>query len=125
MTEDLGTTKRRAMSGARRLRIWESHKGVCGLCDRKITSGDPWIIEHRRALVLGGADTDANCVPVHKACADAKTHGPAGDLALGAKAKRVKAKHVGAKPPSRTPLPFGRGTRWKKKMDGSVVRRKP
>ena len=124
MTEDVGTTKRKAMSGARRLRIWERAKGICWICERRIESGDAWIVEHARPLVLGGPDVDANCAPAHVACADAKTHGPAGDLAQGARAKRIKAKHVGAKPPSRTPLPFGRGTRWKKKLSGEIVVRR-
>jgi hypothetical protein len=36
--------------------------------------------------------------------------------------KRVKSKALGLKK-SKNPLPGGKGSKWKKKMDGSVVRR--
>lgn len=40
------------------------------------------------------------------------------------RAKRVFDGHIGAKV-SRTPMPCGRKSQWKKRMDGSVVRRSP
>jgi 5-methylcytosine-specific restriction endonuclease McrA len=120
VTEDVGTTPRRKLSTRDRLAVWEEHRGVCCICAAKIQVGEAWIVEHRRALELGGADTRENMAPAHERCARAKTKD---DHARTAKAKRVKAKHIGAKAPSRNPLPGSRNSKWKRKMDGSVVPR--
>lgn len=92
---DVSTTKRRPMTKARRLRIWEAHAGVCVTCKLPIKAGDKWFIEHIRALELGGEDTDENCGPAHtvtcKAVKDAEDHSRA------AKAKRAKMKQIGIK----------------------------
>lgn len=106
---DVGTTKRGAMSRMRRLRIFEAHGGVCCLCQTKIDGvREAWIVEHLRALVLGGADTDDNLAPAHERCRRVKDKA---DVAAGAKAKRVKARHLGIKKPSRFPKPPA-GSRW-------------
>lgn len=95
---DVGTTMRRKMTPARAVRIWEARRGICILCDQPIDGPRcEWVIEHPRALGLGGSDDDKHLGPAHRACADKKTYGPNGDLALIAKAKRVKAKHIGAR----------------------------
>jgi hypothetical protein len=43
---------------------------------------------------------------------------------LIAKVKRIHQKHVGAKK-SKSPMPMGRNSKWKRKMDGTIVRREP
>ena len=92
---DVGTTKRRPMTPARRLRIFEEHKGICGLCLNKIDGvREPWIIEHLICLALSGKDEDANCVPAHETCRRDKDKL---DLKAIAKAKRVKQRHIGLK----------------------------
>jgi hypothetical protein len=58
--------------------------------------------------------------PAHEACAIAKTIGKQGDHSRAAKAKRVKSKHLGIKK-SKNPLPGSKGSKWRKKMNGSVV----
>lgn len=123
MIEDVGTTKRKHMTPRMRLKIWEEHKGICALCNGKIDGvRERWIVEHLRALELGGEDSEANMAPVHEACAIIKTSGKDGDHAKAAKAKRVKSKHLGIKK-SKNPLPGSKGSKWKRKMDGSVVER--
>lgn len=123
---DVPTTKRRSMGIMRRLRIWEAHNGVCILCGLKIDGvREKWIIEHKRALVLGGEDTDANCGPAHESCRRVKDKA---DLASGAKAKRMKARHLGIKKRSTFPkLPPGYRFDWRTrrpiKIGGGVVRR--
>lgn len=91
---DVGTTKRKAMSPTRRLRIYEAHKGVCVTCQRKINPGEKWFIEHVIALELGGPDTDDNCRPAHYACKAVKD---ADDHKRAAKAKRAKKAALGIK----------------------------
>lgn len=123
MTDDVGTTKRKSMTPRMRLKVWEAHKGVCVLCSGKIDGvRERWIVEHITPLALGGEDTEANMGPAHEACAIAKTIGKTGDLAKAAKAKRVKTKHLGIKK-SKNPLPGGKGSKWKKKINGGVVAR--
>jgi 5-methylcytosine-specific restriction protein A len=109
---DVGSTPRKPMSPMRRLRIWEAHKGRCVLCRRKIDGvRERWIIEHVRALALGGTDTDDNCGPAHASCGRDKTKA---DNASWSKAKRQKAKHVGAsRPKGFRKLPPGWKYSWK------------
>lgn len=101
MTTDVSTTKRKNFSPSKRLAIYETHKGICYLCELQIRSGDPWVLEHRTPLSLGGTNDAANLAPVHVGCADAKTHGKDGDLAKAAKSKRVKMAALGIKDETR------------------------
>ncbi|AWB21197.1 HNH endonuclease [Methylobacterium currus] len=98
---DVGTTARKPLTPTQRLKLFERFSGVCQLCSRKIEAGEPWVDEHLRALSLGGGNEEANRAPVHKACADAKTYGPEGDLAKAAKAKRQKMAHLGIRSASK------------------------
>lgn len=118
MNEDVGTTKRGSISRTRKLKIWEREHGRCMVCNVKLTTGK-FIFEHVRPLALGGVDEDENIRLTCKACASDKTKD---DMARINKAKRQKASHLGLKQ-SKSPLPFGRGSQWKRKMDGTVVRR--
>ncbi|KLK90061.1 hypothetical protein AA309_27970 [Microvirga vignae] len=118
--QDVGTTARQRLTPCRRLQVWEKTNGTCVLCDRKIDGGrERWIAEHIRALELGGADAVENMGPAHEACALDKTRA---DHRLAAKAKRQKIRHIGAEGSPR-PLPFGRNSRWKRKLSGQIVRR--
>jgi 5-methylcytosine-specific restriction endonuclease McrA len=116
--EDVGTTARGNLSTRRKLAIWEREKGLCMLCGCRLQVGG-FIYEHVRALELGGADSDDNirltCMP----CAGEKTRN---DHKMAAKAKRVKAKSLGMKK-SKNPLPGSKGSKWKRKMDGTIVPR--
>lgn len=116
---DVASTPRGSMSQTRRLRIWEAHGGICCLCKLKIDGvRERWGIEHLRALALGGADSDDNCGPAHERCMLTKTQA---DIPAIAKAKRIKAKHLGIRKPSRWPT--GRDSKWKSKIGGGTVLR--
>jgi 5-methylcytosine-specific restriction protein A len=94
--EDVGTTRRRSMTPARVLRIWEAHAGKCINCGGQIDgTKDRWFVEHARALSLGGKDDDANCGPAHWECKAAKD---AEDTARTTKAKHVKQASLGLRP---------------------------
>lgn len=100
---DVGTTRRRTMTEARRLKAWEAYKGVCVLCKQPIDGvRDKWIVEHMRALGLGGPDTDDNCGPAHEACRRIKDKD---DVSRIAAAKRAKIKHLGIKTAPKRPIP--------------------
>lgn len=118
MTDDLGTTPRRKLSTRDRLKVFEAHGGVCALCGGKIDgSRETWIVEHLRALGLAGEDAPENMAPAHEHCAAAKTKD---DVARIAKAKRVKVRHIGARAPSRNPVPGSRNTPFRRRMNGTT-----
>jgi len=119
MKEDVGTTKRGNLSARRKLAIWEREKGFCMICGIKLITGG-FIFEHVKALELGGSDTDDNIRLTCKPCATEKTKI---DHSLTAKAKRSKTAVLGLKE-SKTPLPFGKKSKFKKKLDGTIVLRK-
>ncbi len=101
-----------------RLRIFERYDGVCYLSGVKIQPGDKWELEHIVALCNGGENREGNLAPALIAPHKAKTKL---DLATKSKNDRVRKKHIGIRKPSR--FPAARNSIWKKKMDGSVVRR--
>jgi 5-methylcytosine-specific restriction endonuclease McrA len=118
--EDVRTTPRGRLTPHRRLKVWEKTGGRCVVCHRQIDGvRERWIVEHIRALELGGRDEHDNMGPAHETCAAVKTHD---DHQRAAKAKRQKLRHLGAERSER-PLPCGRQSRWKKKINGTIVPR--
>ncbi len=118
--EDVRTTGRRKLTPHRRLQVWEKTGGTCVLCERRIDGPrERWIVEHIRALELGGEDDLSNMGPAHEACAFAKTQD---DHRRTARAKRQKIRHIGAEA-SKRPLPFGKASPWKRTMTGRIIPR--
>lgn len=112
--------KRVVRSLHRKLGIFQDHLGICHICGARIDGvREPWHLDHIIPLALGGEDTEANLAPVHAKCHATKTKG---DVKTIAKAKRVHAKHHGARE-AKSPLPGGRRSRWKRKITGEVVER--
>jgi 5-methylcytosine-specific restriction enzyme A len=68
---------------------------------------------------LTGSNDIANCAVLCTPCHREKTRGDVGTIA---KAKRRYARDIGAKT-SRNPMPGGRRSKWKRKLDGTVVLR--
>lgn len=94
--------------------------GCCAECGVKIgpATGLEW--DHVIPLAQGGDDALDNLQPLCRACHATKTAQDAGDTA---RAKRREAKHIGAATPSRAVIPGSRRSPWKKRVDGSAVRR--
>ena len=92
---DLGTTPRK-VTPRRRLAIWERDKGRCQCCGRQLTAGDKWVLEHLRALELGGTNEDDNLAVYCEPCAGSKTKG---DHSRAAKAKSQKQRSLGIRKP--------------------------
>ena len=111
--------KRRSISTRERVEIFQKAGGVCHCCQGRIAIGDAWEVEHVIPLAQGGADEGDNLQPAHVKCHRAKTADDAGNTA---RAKRREARHLGARVSAR-PLPCGRKSAFKKRMDGTVVRR--
>jgi RNA-directed DNA polymerase len=50
------------------LRLWQSQRGVCPVCQHKITRQTSWENHHITARVHGGVDTVENRVLLHPTC---------------------------------------------------------
>ena len=107
------------LTAAERARVFEAARGFCALCKLKIAAGERWEVIHPIALGLGGRDVPWNRAPAHYRCH--RTQTAKVDQPQIAKATRQYEKHIGASLPSRRPLPGGKGSKLKRKMDGTVV----
>lgn len=112
---------RRRMSTTRRARIFAAANGVCHICGEQIDgTRERWDADHVIPLEISGDDSDENLRPAHERCHRAKTAKE--DAPAIAKCKRVAAKHNGSSKPKGT-LPGSRNSKWKRKVDGTVVPR--
>lgn len=102
-----------------RLRVFDRCDGRCHRCNRKVAAGEKWTLEHLMAIILGGANRENNLGVTCDWCLPIKN---AEDVAKKAKVARVRGKHLGLNRPKST-LPGSKGSKWKKCIDGTVVRR--
>ncbi|MBW8618654.1 MAG: HNH endonuclease [Hyphomicrobiales bacterium] len=116
------TVRRPTFSTSFRLNLFLIRKGLCAVCSQKIDAGKAWDIDHIVPLALGGTNAADNLQILCRPCHRSKT--TQSDVPRIAKTKRLKARHLGAHAPSIRPIPGSRSSPWKRKMDGSVVRRK-
>jgi len=101
-----------------RARIFVRDDGVCHLSGRKIRPGEKWELEHILALSLGGEHRESNLAPALVEPHKVKTKA---DRRQKAKNDRVRKRHLGIRKPSK--FACGRDSKWKKKLDGTVVAR--
>ena len=99
---------------------FERAGGRCEKCTARLVPGK-FRFDHRLPLALGGESTLDNCQCVCTSCDAPKTYGQ--DIPAIRKADRAQARHIGAKTRSRSPLPGGRDSKFKRKLDGTVVPR--
>ena len=102
-----------------RLRIFDRYDGRCQCgCGRKILAGEKWDAEHKIALINGGSHSESNLRPLLNEHHKTKTRA---DVAVKSRSYRRRAKHLGIK--KRSSFATNRDGEFKKKMDGTVVRR--
>lgn len=112
---------RRNISRTERVRIFERAEGKCHICGQAIDgTRERWEVEHIIPYALTRDETESNLAPAHERCHATKT--PV-DVRQIAKAKRVAAKHIGAKANPVRPMPGSRASKWKRRVDGTVVLR--
>jgi 5-methylcytosine-specific restriction endonuclease McrA len=101
-----------------KLRIFEAHGGKCYVTGRKLSAGE-FDFDHIIALCNGGENRESNLAPIWKPAHKEKT---AQDVAQKSKDRRVRQKHLGISKPKST-LAGSKGSKWKRKIDGTVVPR--
>lgn len=113
-------TPRKRLTDKQRLQLFISEQGICCLCGHKIDGVKEMWDEHIDPLWLNGTNERSNRGVAHVSCARKKTAKEAGDRS---KVRDVAEKHYGAHRAKTRPMPCGRRSPFKKRMDGSVVRR--
>jgi hypothetical protein len=97
---------RRAMTPARKRRIWEAAGRRCGICREPVEMEGPNVVyDHTGTLWITGSDADSDIAPLHKACDAKKTPG---DLSRISKTKRQQTMRLDVpRPPAK--MKPGRG----------------
>lgn len=121
---------RKRLTDKQRLQLLIANDGRCCICGQPIVgyreqwddfdlASVPFVDEHVKPLWRDGDNAFSNRGPAHVKCATAKTGQEATERAKG---RDVAERHFGAKR-SKRPMPFGRRSGKKRKMDGSIVDR--
>lgn len=111
--------KRARLSARERERCLEGNKRLCCLCGAPIQPSEGFDIHHVIELACGGEDTPENRKPCHRKCHrdyTAKVSAP-----RAAKTRRQHQKNLGYR--KEATMPGSRNSRFKKRMDGTVVLR--
>jgi hypothetical protein len=76
-----------------RVRTFDHEHGRCHRCTRKIMTGEKWTLEHRIAIINGGANREANlCLT----CCNCLPEKNAEDVAEKSDVYQKRLKHLGA-----------------------------
>lgn len=120
LPEWVGKSSDAAIPPRVKLRVFDRFGGKCAECHKVLGgSGGPPEFDHIVPLVLNGENRETNIQPLCRGCHRAKTNI---DVATKSKDRRVKAKHLGIEKKKQR-LPGSKGTKWKRKVDGTVVPR--
>ena len=108
---------RREFSAKVKVEAFKRANGCCEVCGVKLSPGN---VEYDHGIPdgLGGNPDLDNCRALCRNCHGQKTKSDVRDIA---KAKRRERRHMGIRKPSR--FACSRDSRWKKRMDGTVVER--
>lgn len=109
---------RQEFPGKIKLAAFERSKGHCEKCKARVIGRAEY--DHILPDWLGGEPTLDNCMVMCSKCHRAKTSGE--DVPRIAKAKRQRAKHIGASTTKR-PMQGSRASGFKRKISGEVVKR--
>lgn len=82
-----------------RVRVFDSKKGRCHKCTRKINAGEKWTCEHLIALINGGENREKNLDVTCDWCLPTKN---AADVAEKSRVYKRRKSHVGVKKRRRT-----------------------
>jgi 5-methylcytosine-specific restriction endonuclease McrA len=120
--EWVGKRPETAAPASVKARIVLSQGGICGCgCGVKLgASGEPIEFDHIQALILGGENREGNLRALRRPCHKNKTRR---DVAMKATEARKRNKHLGLAKETRNPIPGSKRSRFKRRIDGTVVDR--
>lgn len=110
---------RREFTRKTRAQAFERAAGCCECCSGKLKVGEAEY-DHILPNELEGDNSLDNCQVLCRVCHRAKT---TKDIQGIRKADRVRDNFSGAKKRKGRPLPGSKDSAWKRKLDGTVVRR--
>jgi len=113
--------KRIRITAKMRADIFLRHNGICHICKIMVVPGQEWDVSHDIPLGAGGKDDASNWLVAHRKCH--RIHTAKVDIPMVSRVKRIHQRHIGAYK-SKNPIPGGRNSKFKRKMDGTVVLRK-
>lgn len=121
LPEWIGATPDTAVPTRVKARVIAAQDGICACgCGVKLgVAGEGIEFDHTQALILGGENREGNLRALRNRCHRTKT---AGDVRQKSVEARKRAKHLGIAKPKRV-MAGSRLSPWKKKLDGTVVRR--
>lgn len=124
MTHAFRHIERGYLTDQERAKLFLDKGGRCdGPCGRKLGPADVWHADHRVALENGGTNEITNFQVLCSWCHKPKT---AEDHGKAAKTRAIAVRHIIPTTQRRgkgPPMPGSRQSAYKKKMDGTVVRR--
>ena len=109
--------RKRFSASAYEARLKE-YDGCCAACKMKITPATGLEWDHIIDLQFGGEDVIENLQPMCRGCHKSKTGKGA---TARAKADRRRQRNLGIRK-SKRPLPGSKGSGFRKKFDGTIVR---
>jgi len=116
---------RKSYTTKQRVEIFERASGICCECGMKIHVNEIWHVGHIKTRALGSSTEDLNGIqnlaPAHAKCNLDRANNE--EKPAIAKAERIWAKHIGATVKRGPAIPGSKRSGWRKKMDGTVVRR--
>lgn len=118
--EWIGKTDDAKVPGYVRLRVFDAYAGICHISGRKIRAGEKWELEHVIALCNGGEHRETNLAP---ALADPHKEKTKLDRRERKITQRKRKKYLGIKPQKSRPMFGSRSSPYKRKLDGTVVKR--
>ena len=95
----MGTTANTAVPPRVKLRVFDRAGGSCELCHRGLGAADNWEVDHKLALINGGANREDNLQCLCEWCHATKT---GEDIAQKAKSDRIRMRHLGIRAPRKT-----------------------
>lgn len=121
VAEWIGKTENTPIPPRVRLRVFERNQGLCQCgCEMVIFAGDKWETDHLVALINGGENRESNLRTLLAKHHKTKS---AEDVALKAMVTRKRMSHLGIKRRKGPPMAGSRGSKFKKRVDGTVVPR--
>lgn len=112
-------TRRRFAETALKRRL-DDYGGACAECGIPVGGAAGLEFDHITPLEMGGEDSLANLQPLCRGCHKSKT---ATDVRAIRRAQRLERRAQGIGPTRRAVIPGSKGSRWRKRLDGTVEER--